>query len=96
MNMQEQPELVEVDVIRDTFVSGVGDIQVMGANARVTLYVDQQALGERPAERIVVAKLIFPVDAIPACINSIMKATWHQLTHVSLLEVSIADRAGRH
>lgn len=94
--MQEQAELIEVDVIHDTFVSGVGDIQVMGTNARITLYVDQQAMGARPAERIVVAKLIFPIDAIPACMNSIIKATWHQLTHVSLLEVSVADRIGRH
>jgi hypothetical protein len=49
--------LIELEVIRDTFVTGIGDIQILGHNARIILYVDQGGRGGLPVERVVVAKL---------------------------------------
>lgn len=89
--MQEQEQLQLLDEVYDDLIISGGDVQVTGANARITLYVDQ---GE--GERLVVDEFVIAMDNIPAFINAIMKATWHRLSHTQLLEVSIADRVGRH
>ncbi len=96
MGMSEKPPLVEAEVIRDTFVSGIGDIQILGRNARITFYADHLAAGDRAAERIIVARLVVSIDSIPSGIRDIINATGGLVSHMLSLEVSEADRAGRH
>lgn len=94
--MSDKPPLIEHEVIRDTVVTGIGDIQIMGHNARITLYADQGGSGGLPAERVVVAKLFVTLESIPSGIKDVMKATWGLVSHVLTAEVTEADRAGRH
>lgn len=88
--MSEAKTLLELEIIHDTFVSGIHSIQIMGPNARFTFYVDQDG------ERVAVEKLVIAVDAIPECIRATIAATWNRLTHIPILEMAIADRVGRH
>lgn len=90
MGSAEKPPMVEHEVIRDTVVTGIGDIQVMGHNVRITLYVDQGT------ERIVVAKLFVTLESIPSGIMDVVKATGRGISHALFAEVTEADRAGRH
>jgi hypothetical protein len=96
MGSAEKPPLVEAEVIRDTFVTGIGDIQILGHNARITLYADHHASGDRPAERVIVARLVVSIDTIPSGIKDVMKATWGLISHTLFMEVTEADRLGRH
>lgn len=75
MGSAEKPPLVELEIIRDTVVTGIGDIQIMGHNARITLYVDQGGSAGLPVERVVVAKLFVTLESIPSGILDVVKAT---------------------
>jgi hypothetical protein len=88
--MEYDSAATELTPVADTFATGVSGIEMMGKNARITFYVDQGG------ERIVVSKLIVEIDYIPGLLATIMKATWHRLTHIPLLEVAMANRVGRH
>jgi hypothetical protein len=61
------PPVVELVPVPDTFCSGVGAIENIGAGLlRVYLYATQgSACGEGPLERVLVAKLIVPAAAVP-------------------------------
>lgn len=96
LGMTEKPPLVELEIIRDTFVTGIGDIEILGRNARLTFYVDHRATADRPAERVIVARFIVAIDTIPSGIKDVMKATWGLVSHVLTAEVAEADRIGRH
>jgi hypothetical protein len=95
MGISEKPPLVEAEVIRDTFVTGIGDIEILGHNARLTFYADHHATADRAAERVIVARFVVSIDSIPSGIKDIMKATWGLISHTLTMEVSEADRAGR-
>jgi hypothetical protein len=75
MGSAEKPPLVELENIRDTFVTGIGDIEILGHNARITLYVDQGGRGGAPVERVVVAKLLVTLESIPSGIKDVVMAT---------------------
>jgi hypothetical protein len=92
----EKPPLVELEIIRDTVVTGIGDIQVMGHNARIILYVDQGGSGGVPAERVVVAKLFVTLESIPSGILDVIKATGRGISQALFTEITEAERAGRH
>jgi hypothetical protein len=96
MGSAEKPPLVEAEVIRDTFVTGIGDIEILGRNARITFYADHHAIADRGAERVIVARFVVAIDSIPSGIRDIIKATRGLVSHMLSLEVSEADRAGRH
>jgi hypothetical protein len=67
MQTEEMPPVVELVPVPDTFCSGVGAIENIGAGLlRVYLYATQgSACGEGPMERVLVAKLILPAAALP-------------------------------
>lgn len=88
--MVDKPPLVEHEVIRDTVVTGIGDIQVMGHNVRITLYVDQGP------ERVIVARLFVTLESIPSGILDIVKATGRGISHALFAEITEAERVGRH
>lgn len=94
MGMADKAPLVEAEVIRDTFVTGIGDIQILGHNARITLYADHHATGDRSAERVIVARLVVALDTIPSGIKDVMKATWGLINHTLAMEVT--EAASRH
>lgn len=94
--MSDKPPLVELEIIRDTFVTGIGDIQILGHNARITLYVDQGGRGGHPAERVVVAKLLVTLESIPSGILDVIRATGRGISHALFAEITEADRSGRH
>jgi predicted ABC-type transport system involved in lysophospholipase L1 biosynthesis ATPase subunit len=96
MGSAEKPPLVEHEVIRDTVVTGIGDIQVIGHNARITLYVDQGGSGGNPEQRIVVAKLFVTLESIPSGILDVIRATGRGISHALFAEMTEADRTGRH
>ena len=89
-------QLLDVEVIHDRFVSGVGQVEILGHNARITFFVEQEAVGGGPPDKIVIAKLVIAIADIPECIKEIAEATWSRLTHVPVLEMALADRVGRH
>ena len=71
------PALVEPVPIQDVFVSGIAEIEIIGPCARFILYVDQHPIGDGDAgrERVVVAKVVMPVEAIPPAIRLMMLAS---------------------
>lgn len=83
-------EIIEPIPVIDIFVTGVGKVEVLGRNARITLYVEQDG------ERVAVGKIIVEMDNLPNCIIAIMKATWHRLTHMPIMEIESADGLVRH
>lgn len=80
----EDNSLVECGIIPDTYMSGVGKVEILGPNARIWLYVDQESSGR--TERIVVAKIIVPLESIPGAIKVVLIATAKRLTIPPLLE----------
>ena len=84
--MIDQPELLELFGVPDTFVNGLGSVESVGGGCvRFTFYAVQDCHGRR--EFVVAAKLIMPESAIPeamhrtatetkacACINARMMA----------------------
>jgi hypothetical protein len=94
--MNDKPPLIELEVIRDTFVTGIGDIQILGHNARIILYVEQGGSGGIPVERVIVAKLLVTLESIPSGLKDVVKATWGLISPTLFTEVTEAERAGGH
>jgi hypothetical protein len=94
--MCEKPPLLEVEVIRDTFVSGVGAVEILGPNARITLYVNQAAIGGGEPDRVVVDKIVVALDAIPIGIGVVLHATWHLISHWWVNDTSEARHTKHH
>ncbi len=87
----DNEEAVESVPIHDTYITGVHRLEFLSRHTvRIILYVDENGT------RIVKEKLLMEVDSIPAAIAFVMKATWHRLTHIPLMEVAMANRVGRH
>jgi hypothetical protein len=53
---------VELIPISDTYTDGVGAVEVLGRNVRVIYYTWEGPPGER--NKVVVAKLVMPINAI--------------------------------
>lgn len=82
---------IEPVPIQDTFIAGVHKVEFLGrCNVRIHLY------SEEDGHRVIVGKVIMSLDDIPMAIATVMKATWHRLTHIPLTEVGMANRVGRH
>lgn len=66
--MDEMPELLELFGVPDTFASGLGSVEdIGGGNWRFIMYVNQEVAGTM--HRIVVAKVVMSIDALPAAIH---------------------------
>lgn len=89
-------QLLDVEVIHDTFVSGVGQVEILGPNARITFYVEQEAVGGGEPDKIVVGKIVVAITDIPDCIKAVVMATLKRPSHLPWMEITAADRAGRH
>lgn len=72
--MIDMPELVDVLAVPDTFVSGLGSVEpIGGGNWRFTMFVNQEVAGD--TVKVVVAKLVISIDALPEAIHMAAKAT---------------------
>jgi hypothetical protein len=70
--MRAEYTLVEQSIehrpVADVFVSDLDRIDLLGKNARITLYVDEYAATGGPPVKVVAAKIIMPIEVIPlAC-----------------------------
>lgn len=54
--------LLEVTPVRDTFITNIGQIEVLNSCARFVLYVD------RGEHREIVQKLVMPIENVPSAI----------------------------
>ncbi|HEU4986893.1 MAG TPA: hypothetical protein VFT89_07495 [Rhizobiaceae bacterium] len=62
-------------IIPDTFVSGLGTVEEIGGGCfRFTFYATQSALTDGEVERVVVARLVAPLNAIPPALILAAKA----------------------
>lgn len=61
--------MIEPIPIQDTFVLGIGAIEILGPCARFVLYSEQTSAAETAPENIIVCKIVIPIDAVPDCIN---------------------------
>jgi hypothetical protein len=66
----------EVTPIQDIFCSGIGAIEHIGGNClRFYLYVSQTPeSGDGPQEKVVVAKIVAPISAVPEAILQMIAA----------------------
>ena len=88
--------VTEPFALADTFVQDIESVEILGSNARITLCIEHLIPGTDIKERRIVDQIVIPIDSIPGCIAKVVKATWHHLTHTQVLEVTVADRIGRH
>jgi hypothetical protein len=66
--MDEDPPLLELSVVRDTFATGCGKVDIVGPCARFYFYAEQDSLG-MGIERVVVAKIVMPIELVPAALK---------------------------
>lgn len=59
-------ELIEPFGVPDVFVSGVGEVEVLGSNVRITCYAEQKFAGR--TQKVVVARIVIAQDALPVAI----------------------------
>lgn len=57
-----QVAMIEPCPVLDTYVSNIGQIEILDCNVRFTLYVN------RGSEKEIVARIIMPIDAVPSAI----------------------------
>lgn len=69
MRVVKVPALIEPVPIIDDFVQGIACIEQVGPCARFILFSDQTFLESGVATRVVVRKIIIPIDALPAAIK---------------------------
>lgn len=67
--------MVEPIALADIFCSGIAKIEIIGPCARFFMYADQASLTDGTAERVIVAKFVLPIEAIPECIRQAIEAT---------------------
>jgi hypothetical protein len=67
--MEETPQLLELTSIKDTFSTGCDHVEIVGSCARIYIYTDQASLGSGELERILVAKIVMPVEKVPAALK---------------------------
>jgi hypothetical protein len=72
--MDERHEMTDVLGIPDTYVSGLGSVEPIGGGIwRFTMFVNQEVGGE--TLKVVVAKFVISIDALPAAIHMAAKTT---------------------
>ena len=82
---REGHPLVETIAVPDTYVSGIAAVEPLYPCARFVLYVDHTSIDGSAPERIVVAKLICPLEGLPAVVRQILNVmAEHGVTMASL------------
>ncbi|MBK5958081.1 hypothetical protein CCR97_08100 [Rhodoplanes elegans] len=56
--------MVEITPIPDVYADGIGAIEQIGPNERLTLYTEQTSLDGRTRERVVVARIVAPAGVL--------------------------------
>lgn len=63
------PMLTEPVPISDDFVQGIAEIEQVGCCVRFVLYSDQRVWEAGSNSRVIVRKIILPIDALPHAIK---------------------------
>jgi hypothetical protein len=84
---------IEPIPLSDTFCMGIAKIEIIGPNARFFMYSDQASLNDAGIERVIVAKFVLPVEAIPKCIKQALDATASHTVSVIVNQVRGAMEA---
>ena len=72
--MGENLEMLEPFGVPDTFTTGLGSVEDIGGGCyRFTFFTKQDAHGH--SDRVVVAKLVMSIDALPAAIHMAAMST---------------------
>ena len=69
MPVLKYPALIEPVPIQDDFVQGIAAIEIAGPCARFVLFADQTVMEAGTPARVIVRKIIIPMDAIPGAIK---------------------------
>lgn len=70
MQDSRDPPMIEPMPVLDIFGCGLGSIEIVGPCARFVVYVEQDVPGaDFNPQRVVVAKIVLPLDAVPAAIS---------------------------
>jgi len=73
--MFEPNEPIEPIPLQDIFCMGVAKVEIIGPCARFFMYADQATFRSDVIERVIVAKFVVPLEAIPECIRKAVEAT---------------------
>lgn len=84
--MSDGIPLVEIEPVKDTFITGVAKVDLMGPNARITLYVKQHGTNGDPDENVVVGRIVLAIEDIPGCVKTVLLATCKRVTIPPWLE----------
>lgn len=68
--MGEEPRIIELKTIQDTFATKVAKVEILGSCARFWVCVEQDSLGLGERDMVVVAKLVMPIECVPAAIQA--------------------------
>jgi hypothetical protein len=69
---QDAPGMIDTYGVQDIFVSGLGEIEQVGGNCLRFVLYSQQHIGEAE-QRIVVARLIVPLEQVPVIMRTVSK-----------------------
>lgn len=69
--------LIETVPVTDVFASDLARVEILGSNARFILFAKHFPEEGAAAIHVVVAKIIVPVDVIPAAIARVLFALGH-------------------
>lgn len=65
------PALIENTPISDDFVQGIARIERLGPCLRVVLFVDDRVEGCETTARVVVRKIVVPLDVVPGALKQV-------------------------
>lgn len=66
--------LVEPIAVQDNFVSGIDHIEMAGNSCcRFYVYTDHTPIDGSPPERVLVAKIVIPLDELPKAIRKTLR-----------------------
>lgn len=68
------PALIEAVPIGDIFASDLGRVDILGKNIRLIWYTERFPEEGAPAEYVVVAKIVIPVDQIAPAVARLLFA----------------------
>lgn len=69
LNEEEGSQLLELKVVQDIFATGCGKVEILGSCARFWMYVDQEAPNGSAPDRVVVAKIMMPIECVPEALR---------------------------
>ena len=73
--MMTTAPLTEPVFIQDIFVTGLAGVSEVGGNCRLSFFAERAAIGDMPAERVIVCHLLLPSDRRLAIFREIASRT---------------------